>query len=424
MIVPVFFLPTNNIDDSCVIAVIDERETDDFIFSDSNSQTPYHHINTMINDTNYQRPDRSQYIFSNMGAGLNTIHSNNMITPIRVKHSLDNYPSGLLLANELGYKSIKRGIIVVDYFNIFNDVHTNMESIVKYYTTTSNLAYDDKVNTAIVNKIIQKKGRYYPEKISVRVVTFIPEDVLNDYGYVFLPASDITIAKFGLDNTTVNPNSNTYKKRMSSEIINNRNVIVIDIVDNESTNPYFIRIGNDTHRIFPSKDPNKQNGASLLLRKNDAIVKSVDCTLTDVSNQIGLYRTEKEVLTNGNLALLNENSKIEIEGKKIELEHAKINHEHVKLGVDQDIHMSKYQHETMLNEQKIKMGLLDIDKKKLDQALSYDKAAIEITQMTLKYKLENRFITKKHQIEMAKLNMDLGFKVLTILSTFTKWVFN
>ncbi len=407
--------------ENTVSFVNDQRDRNDTVFNTRSIHSRYETDAIITNDKDYNKPDRSQFIFSTMGIGLNALYSNNMITPIRTKSTLNGYHMYGEIAKYIEHKRhIENGVYIVDYYNIYNDGTTEIESVIQYYLNSCNITYDIDVINNIIDRVNTRIGRTMPTEIKLRIITYIAEETINDLGYVYVPTSDLVICKGVIDNRVVHPNSKQYRSNRETSTQNNKNHIIIDIVDNESSNPYFIKIGNDTLRLYPSRDDSRVSGGRITINKNNAHISTTECKLHEIESVLGIYKTREEAVTKGDISKLNELSKLKLDKEKITLDYDKIRHEKEKILEERNFYKEKYEHELKLQEHKFKLSELDIAKKYIDHELAYNKSSLELKTTYVKHKIDTHTAIRKFNMEMTKLETDLLSKVISFVSSTIK----
>lgn len=393
----------------------EQQHNNDTVFNTRNIHTRASYGNYINNDKDYKKQDRGQYIFSTMGNNLTAMFSNNMAIPIRSKPTLNGHHMYAKIMEHAD--SVDDGVYIVDYYNMYNDGTTSVENVMLYYLNSTNIEYDRNTIENIVNKITGKNGRQFPTEVSIRLITFIPAKVINEHMNVYVDRSDILIIKGVVNNSIVHPNSRKYKEN-DTKTIKAHNAIEIEIVDNINNEPYYIKLGNKVEKFMPTKDISRTNGARLKIYKNGSITTSEKSNLTNLSDTFGFFRTKKEAESNGDVSKLAELDKLNVEKQKISLELDKIAHEKIKLKEERDFYREKFKHEIAMQEQKFKIGQLDIMKKEEEITMAYYKAELEIGMSTHKHTLEANAAVIKSTMEQAKSNTDFIFKTVITASKF------
>ena len=387
-----------------------------------------------VNDKDYKKPDREQYIFSTMGIGLNTMYSNNMITPIRTKSTLNGYKMYNIIGKYINKKHIDNGVYIVDYYNIYNNGSTEIDNVIRYYLNTCNIPYDQDTVTNIVDTVMHKDGRVIPTEIQIRLITYVPESTINDFNYVYIPTSDVVICKGVIDNRVVHPNSKNYRSNVNHIKSYNTNSVIIEIVDNDSGNPYFIKIGNDVVRLYPTRDLTQSNSCKSTLYKNGAKIVTTECKLHEMASMLGIHKSKEGAISDGNIDKIAENNKLKLESSKLQLEYTKIlhdkekmehdrekmKHEKEKLLIERELLIEKLSHERIINEQKVTMSELDIAKRYRDFEITYRESIVKLNIAKANHILDVRLANAKYKLEEDKYRYEFGMKGITLVSNIVK----
>lgn len=385
----------------------------DPVFNGKDIHLPTSQMQSVDADKDYKKPDREQYIFTNIGKGLTTLYSNNIITPIRTKFKSNVYHISTELAKITKSKEIPKGVFIIDYYNIYNDAFTDIESIIRYYTHCDNIEYTDEIVRDITSIITTKEYKIRPTMYQFRIITFVDEESINEHSYVYVPTSDIVIAKGEISNSITHPNSKTYKDSNAHLVKENKNIFIIEIIDNESINPYFIRIGNETHRIYPTKDHTQSNGGRVTAKRNGSLITATSCKLNELGAAVGIYRSKDEAEHEGSITKKLELFKLSLEFEKLRVDNAKIKS-------DYDSLLRKNEIEEMLHKQKLEIGELDIVKKRIEHEMIYRKAIMDVKLSVLKNGMDFNQTLLKHGIERTKFDLDYAVKVISVFNSLFK----
>lgn len=392
-----------------------QQHAGDTIFNTRNLNNRHSAALYINNDKDFNKPDRGQYIFSTMGMGIFAMFSNNMVLPIRTKQSLNGYSTYAMLSAETG--AVDKGVFIVDYYTIYNDSTADVESAIEYYLNYQNLQYDRDTINNIIEKVTTKVGNSFETEIKIRLITFVPESEINEHVNLYIDKSDILLISGNLNSNTMHPNSRYYKD-LCNKTVNSVNSIEFDIVDNISTTPYFIKIGNKVEKFLPTRDIERSNGGLITMFKNGKEISSKKYNLRELGKEYGIYRTKDEADSDGNVARLAELDKLTVEKGKISLELTKIEHERNKLKDERDFFREKWNNETLLFEQKFKLAELDIAKRYSDMQISYKKGTMDAISNKLKGDVDLRHVHAKNQADLNKLNADNAFKFINNAVTF------
>jgi len=392
-----------------------QQSSQDTVFNTRDLHSRHGSALFITNDKDYNKPDKGQYIFSTMGIGLHAMFSNNMVVPIRTKSTLNGhhmYSKIIEHTNE-----VDNGIYIIDYFTIYNDGNCDIDAALTYYINSCNIEYDRNVVNDIVEQMTQRSVRQRSAELKVRLVTFVPAKFINEHMNVMVDKSDVLIIKGALSNNIVHPNSRLYKEN-DTKTIKAMNAIEIEIVDNNSSSPYFIRLGNNIERFIPTKDMNRPNGARMNVFKNGTCTLSKTCGLNDITSVFGMHLSKNDAESDGDVGKLLAMEKLTVENKKISLELTKIEHETIKLRDERDFYREKFRHEIAMQEQKFKLGQLDMSKKLQEADIMFHKAEIEILTTTHKYKMDTAHAAMKNRMDTTKLLFETGIKLTNVIKTF------
>lgn len=396
-----------------------EEPVNDLIFNTNDNQNAYtSDMPTAAHyDKDYRNPDKEMYIFSTMGKGINALYSNNMLIPIRTKFRLGHYNLSMEINKYI--KNAGNGIFIVEYFTIHNTTHTCMNNVVDYYLKTNNIEYNEETVNNIIEILTSRKGNNEPIKYTFRIINFVSEKDIKEYGYVYIPNSGVILVDGIPDNHISYPTSKSYIDTLGVDTEHNKNMILLEIIDNKNNKPYFIKVGNRTRRIFPTKDISRQDQCRIVFQRNNRVIEESEIHLNDMGEQLGIYSTEKEAMTLGNPEILLAQSKANIEEKKIALEENKLLGDYRKLIIEMNNLVYKSQVELALGAQKLKAAELDMVKRNVEIEMLYRKGIVDIKLMLLKSNVELRHITQKNKSSNVKDFLDSSIKVVgLVISTY------
>jgi len=369
-------------------------------------------LNSIIDDPEYRHPDRTRYVFTNMGNDIYMLDANNIVSPVRYKHSLTNMGVISILEKTFNIKSLEKGIFVVDYIHMYNTPNTKYAPILDYYMSSDNVEISSKEKEKLLKLLTQKVGRQYASKMTIRLINFIPASALDEYNYVYSKAVGLCFTNGELTEAFTHPSSKHYTECYKEVTDKHRNVIVIDIVNNEKDTSYFMKIGNQITRVLSRQDPTAKSGCTVVIKKNGSKGITKKVPLSD-TRSLGVYKTHDEAYAAGDISLMNEKEKIEIEKQKIK-------NEMEKLKTDIELYRLKAKVEFNTNEQKLQMSILDMRSKLLSIKAEEIKVVLGIKQANSKYYAELSYMYKKQEIEITKAGMDLAVKVITVFQSIYK----
>jgi hypothetical protein len=394
-----------------------EEPVNDLIFNSNDNQNAYTSDMppAVQYDKDYNNPDKEMYIFSTMGKGINALYSNNILIPIRTKFRLGHYNLSMEVNKRI--KNAGNGIFIVEYFTIFNTTNTSMDGVVDYYLKTNNLEYDEDTIDNIIGILTSRKGNNEPMKYTFRIISFIPEKDIKEYGYVHIPSAGVILVDGIPDSNISYPTSKSYTNNLGIGTKHNKNMFMLEIIDNQDNKPYFIKVGNSTKRIFPTRDLSRPEQCRMVFERNNRVIEEYEIPLKDMGKELGIYQTEKEAMTLGSPEVLLAQAKASIEEKKIALEENKLVNDYKKLIIEMDNLVYKSQVDLMLGKQKLEASELDILKKNIEMEALYRKSIIDVKSMTLKANIELRHITQKNKTSATKDFLDNSIKVIGLASS-------
>lgn len=384
----------------------EEISTNDSIFNDhdyGNTQFP-----GLINDSSFGFPDKKQYIFHTTDiANMLVLHSNNMIVPMRQKMSLrSNYN----LHTEFGRQN-GDGVYIVDYYNIsrqFGNTDDFISSLLDYYITSGNV-YPDQlhIKEKITEKLAVMRGyRGASPNFTIRIVTFIPQEYIMQYGLVYVPTSDLVVGSCVLSNEIVHPSSNlyrTYARTLESDV---HNYIEISLVDPYGGNrPYYMNVGNKIYTIMSQPmSNNRPAGCIINSYRNQEITTSDMAEYNEIGEKLGIYPTIELAQTAGKLELINEANKLQLDLDRVQLDRNKLEYEKLKLERDllkTETEHKKFEAQMELEMEKINMtaATLEFENKKLK--LKHEELEVEVEKMKEKH---------EHELKLRELELEMAIK--------------
>jgi hypothetical protein len=354
---------------------------------------------SILDDVHYGRQDHEMYCFSTMGKGLHAMYPNNMATPIRDKPNLNGQHMTNILWSKLDKTSSRNGVYIIEYYTIHNDQSGGITPLIDYYLNTTKLINNLDIQKELNDALATRKGKLVPLDMKLRIITFVEEADILKHTNIYVPGANIVVCKGNL-NMVSHPTSNYASDAVSTvDKADSNNVIYIDIIDNENHSPYFIKIGNDVHKILSVKDSSKQDGCFMVIKKNGAYsADTISCGLDNLQ-EIGIHTSYNDALSDGNVAKLTEIKKIELEHNKIQLEYKKLEHEMEKMKREMEHLREKH--------------AMEIEKKSLELLLMEEKALLDALILTSKFVLDTTQARIKHSYDMNKARVDGYTKLLT-----------
>lgn len=358
----------------------EEREYGDEIF-----RLKYRTVNQLSSieeDTDYRYPDYKTYIFSNMGKGLYSIHKRNIAIPIRVKSFDIQLEINHRLSDIDKACSILKGVFILETFTIQTREDISHGHIIDYYLERHNIELPHKVLERIKNNVRERFNKYTSAApIIFRLLTFIPETMLNEYRTVYHPDSDTIITMDIANSDVYHPKTKAaslYTDKSENIQITSDNIVSISIVDNYNpSRPYYIKVANKIERFISKQDKSKPSTANITISKHGKVTTSTDIPISELPNS-GIYASLSDAESDNNTKLMLEK----------EIQELKIKHE-------LEIHRSKVNMSILDNAHKLKMMQLDVRSKTIDNHRSYT----------------------KHKAELRKLHADNVWKILNLAIT-------
>jgi len=397
---------------SSASALVQENTNSDIVFEDNTVGVSYNgtHIS---NSVIYNNPDYKKYILSNIGFDVCTIHTSGIVTPVRVAPNLQGY-NGMqkllsIFKGRANGVDVTKGVLIVEQYSIAGSTHDQSKSLIEYYLDSTNIDYNiDVVNDIrqVIKQNVSRKSSI--SKCSIRICHFVPESELKEHHCVYHEESD-TMLLYGLmDNSYVHPNSrlfkdNKEKQRLASET--NNNIIAVDIVTDDITQPYFIKFGNEVIKLLPSKNSNIDNGVNVKLKRNGVIVSDTHTDIKSIEN-LGIYKSVEQCETEGDVKLKLENDKLEHEKEKLEYSKLKLESDIQSIKVENELILKKYEHEIYMYDIKVQLGNMDLNKKLLDHELDISTKLLGIKIDTHKAIADINIRLQKHSLDMEKADAD------------------
>lgn len=386
-----------------------------------------------------EMPDVRRFYFSTMGNDIVALGRNNIPICIRSKPSLNNY----LLYNDVlstidkkqENSKIHTGIYIIDYITYYRDVRTPFDNMIKYFLSIPK-NIDAKLARKIASEINAKSmhGRFSLAQFTIKLIYFVSSEDIIKNGYIYSPDLDVCLCKNVVNGETLHPFSNN--NSAPGELIKHQtnvnpdvNQIVIEIIDNNKSEAYYINIGDKVHKLYSSKNINKHNNIKFTLQKNGTVYEDKYVELIN-HKDIGLYKTEEEADVAGSIEKKAELERSKYENKKLELELEKLNTDKLKL--DHTVEVLKLEL-TQLKEK----HTMDMTKKHLDFNQSVYKSTLEMGYYKIKEEIglkslivkninDQRSLMLKEESEklsMTNKKLDNGVKTLSIISSILKLIF-
>lgn len=296
--------------------------------------TPYH-------DHDYKDPDYKMYVFNT------TIH------PITY---IDNKSKLLKLARHKPMGT-DGGVYIVEYNHIHTgDKHASAK-LLKHYNSI--LEHSEFTKQALLKLTNNERD------VTLRTIRYIPYDILRSELTVYESNTKLTFILGDMPNINetyrlVEDNTGEVSKTDSSVLIK------IDIIDNESSSPYYLKIGRQKIKILPRKDLDMTSSTDIIISRLDSDYKDITKIFPSSYQDYGIYNCPKLADSDGDLKAKIEITKLGIEEEK--LKQAKL---------DSEVSMAKYKKE--LEIEKIKFNHILLEWKK-EGIIRNEKRAMEVFQ--------------------------------------------
>lgn len=339
-------------------------------------------------------PDHKQYIFHTSGHGnMQVMYPNNMVMPVR--HNPDLYDVFLNRFETRDFGKENDGVYILDYFNIktLPNNRAGLENFLSYYNT-SGIVYNGNRNilTEITNAILEGRDAY------IRVITFIPRESFAVYGAIFVRHAGLVVG-YGLHALKyIHPYSEEAGYMAGKVSKDVTNYIEIDIIDNKSNDDYYTSIGGKCIvKLEPTKNPGKPDGASLNVYRNQDCILSKKCSIEELKDTLGIYKSKEEALYNGDIVKAKEQI---IEERKIDTKVLTANLEYDKVLHSADLENKKFGNDILRETYKQESIRMESEKERL----KHDLHAIQNV-ADLRHHIQKQNLDSAHSLE--KFNMDI-----------------
>ena len=400
-----------------------EENVDDLIFNNMSNNS------SIIKDTSYNKPDYSCYIFSTMqNTDVTAYTHSGILLPVRYKANLKNYKIYNMITKELGYETPEDGVYIIEYFNLYPSNAIHMHNIINYHMHSGNIVYSD-VTLDEINKILTIDKRVMSEK-RIRIITYVPDYVIKEEHYVHMEKSNITLGIGEISEDVINPNNPIADIRRNEHDAKKekvKNVITIELVDNNSNTPKYITVGNEVFKIYPSKDSSSKNYCSVTNKMNNMIMSTHNVSIENANN-IGLYDSKKEALSMGDTKHLIELEKTKLEYKKLENDRSKLIFEkeklvHDKTKIENELEKlrlenialkNKHQYEMLQTTTKAKLIGLDFEKKVSDMIVDADFRNFKLTMDLNKMLMDIKYADIMYERKVQSMDNDIMYKAINM----------
>ena len=402
--------------------VVDEEDNCDIIFS-TDSGIKFEQ----------EYPDYKQYVFSTIQQGvIEAMRPNNMVMPVRFAPSLQSRFHNRLDTKKHGSES--SGVYIVEYFS------TRTLSPGQSYMRQFEYYFNDAVvlnNNSYLKNKLHKLGEEFSKRTTryspisyVRIITFIPNNVITSNRAVFVRHAGLVIGR-GLREYCLHPFSREASYLTSKDIREAKNYIDIDIIDNSTNNKYYVKTGNKVIELDSSRDINKTEGVSFKIVQNGDVIQNEYCNLNEAPEKLGVYNSKEDAdfngdyikareleiknkeletkINNAETALqksTNELNKAYVEIDKLKLEQDNIMWESEASRIKHKYNLEKINHERRNIELSMDADELRYEVDKAKAVESIVKSLLELRILSSKAKLEA--IKHEYEVKQVEKNKDVG----------------
>lgn len=407
--------------------------------------------NRLVDDTEYHTPDSKRYIFA--ATGVNNGHQHkyyiqdrrNIVSEVRNRKNV--IPSSFIkelsrMTSDIDRNAVRarylrstnnihpndaqlenilaRGIYIVEYINVYTKTKMTVSNstispgcidtpLTNYYKTSNSIQLDSASDLSIVIESIIKNSHFNnrgQDWITIRLVTFIPEFVLNDQKIIYLEDQDLVISQDYLDPYMVHPFSRA--GRMNKVEIAPPSSFIVNVNDPVSTRgSYWIKIGNSVHKILPNCNPHeKQGGVISITNQEGEIVSRSEANLENLDTHLGIYPTYELALHDG---VLPDVQKQRAKEREMELEEHRHNLAINKILKEESLVNTKHNYEMDVAADKFKQAKLEADRKCAEAFIGAKKAEQELEL----FKAEHNNEWFKYETKVVEEALLSGERLLT-----------
>lgn len=333
------------------------------------------------------RPDHRQYIFRTFhDNNIQVMYPNNIIMPIRLNYG----PKDTFLTQFItNYGAGNDGIYILDEFltSTLRADRVALESFLNYYRNSGVVLNDDRTIIKDLIEIITSGREEY-----VRIITFIPQKAFAALGAIYIRHTGLVVGYNLLNCAYIHPHSEEASYVASKVKKDFTNYITIDIINNKSKEDYYISAGKNIIKLESSKNLDKVEGASLNIYRDDACVISERCSLEELENVLGIYKSKEEALYNGDVLKAKEQL---IQERKIDAEVLTS-----KMKYDKILHSSELEDKRFGNDMAREAA------KKESIRLEMERERLKHETLNLKYTLDLKYDIQKHILDINKIKLD------------------
>lgn len=360
-------------------------------------------------DLTYNTPDYRFYLFSTMGKNICAINNSNILHTVREKNPLKNSVNLHNLQEVMSAEFDGDGIWIAEYYKVPLIIGINVEQYLSHYIDNMSIAYDDSVKEDIIQTLKDHYGRTMATKalgLTFRIITFIPKSEIVDKKCVYSKETNLVFTTLNNIGSIKHPNTINDPDMEYPETSNTS--ILFDVIDNKGNTPYYIKVGNNIHKLIPNKSPVKENGATITVRNKEFITDQINLNPSDYSDA-GIYTSYNECLTNGDVRLL--------------LEEKELDFKHLELDTGSKMLSEKQQHESAMQGMKLNGAMFDAERKSETHEMDMTAKKLNIVSDVYKHKASIQVLQQKaaesaqqHKQQMNKLEADNSGKTLGTLT--------
>ena len=249
------------------------------------------------------------------------------------------------------------GIYIVEYNHIHTgDKHASAK-LLRHYNSI--LEHSEFTKQALVKLTSNERD------VTLRTIRYIPYDILRSELTVYESNTKLTFILGDISNVNetyrlVEDNTNKASKADSSVLVK------IDIIDNESLSPYYLKIGRQKIKVLPRKDLDMPSSIDVIISRLDSDYKDITKIFPSNYQDYGIYNCSKLADSDGDLKSKIEITKLSIEEEK--LKQAKL---------DSKVAIAKYKKELEIEQIKFNHILMEWKKEGI---IRNEKRAMEVFQ--------------------------------------------
>lgn len=358
----------------------------------------------------------SVFINTSIQEGIMCMDRSGMITTAKYKPNIRarDIASRTQSVDRTNKEDMTNGVYIVREWTIrtFRGMlaHCNVSLLDYYNNIESYIKLPDNELTILKSKLADMYGGVGKfggtNDISIRSISYIPLNKLMEYKVVYDSHTDMVFTLGGVEKGLMHPGSVREAGIHHSDSENIKldvNILEIEMIDSFSAGKkYYTMLGNNPVMLRSRTDKVKPDGVTVHVtsggcRRHGYTVPKLDL------NTVGIYNTEEEAKTAGDVKNGLEVSKLKLEYDKIEQQVSSLEHDKFKMEKERESIINKHKHELEVANLKIKSALFDYHK--LANLAIID---IKTKMLDLKLKQTNHMTNRlegieKHQREMTLL---------------------